>query len=92
MKKDNNYIERILVDLFLLFSLFLLPWWIFWPLAILMLFKYESYYELIFLAVLSDSIYSVPGIFIFSKYIFTISSITTFFVVSWLKERVIVYR
>ncbi len=52
--------KRILVDIVLLLGIFWLPWWIVFLAGIVCLFIFKSFYEVIILGLLIDSLYNAP--------------------------------
>ena len=90
--QNNNHTARIITDVLLLVAMFVLPWYLFWLIVAVLLFRYEAYYEILFFAFLWDGIYSVTGLFWGSHFIATFSVLVAFFVVYFLKERIISYR
>lgn len=67
-------------------------WWFTWCVAIVLLFYFPVYYEIILWGIIYDALYSLSlpefwGI----KYIFTITSIGLFILSFLLKKRLIVY-
>lgn len=68
-------------------------WWLVWCTAILFLFYFPSYIEIIFMGIMYDALYgvSLPE-FWNINYIFTISSIVLFFISFIIRKRLIVYE
>ena len=67
-------------------------WWLTWLLAIIFLFYFPSYYEIILWGIIYDSIYSleIPMFYDF-KYIFTVFSIVTFLLSHYVQKRLSIY-
>ncbi len=84
---------RSIFGLIILISILFGPWWLTWVLAILLLFYYPVYYEIIAWGIIYDSLYgvSLPE-FWNIKYIFTIFSIVIFIISLFIKKRLIVYE
>ena len=85
-------LQRIIIDILLVIGLFTLPWWIFWFIGLFFVFKYESFYEFMFLGVLADGMYAVSDMFLFSEIIFSLSSILIFVIIAKIKSSIIAYR
>jgi len=52
-----NITRRLIADLILLISVVLLPWWLSAPIAIIFLFVFDSYYEILIAGLIIDSLY-----------------------------------
>jgi len=91
-QKNNQILYRVIFDLVFLVGVFVLPWWVTALFLCVLLFVFETYVEIIMFALIFDIVYGVSGIFPFSKYIFTISSVGLYLLVIFLKDRIIIYR
>jgi len=87
-----NSIYRIIFDIVFLVVMFVLPWWISVGIALILLFVFESFWEIVAFAVFFDILYSSSGYFFASQFIFTIGALVSFVVVSRLKKSIIIYR
>ena len=67
-------------------------WWLTWCAAIILLFYFPIYYEIILWGVMYDALYgtALPE-FWNIRYIFTIAGITLFLISFFLRKRLIVY-
>lgn len=84
---------RIIFGILLLISIIYGYWWLTWCFALLLLFYYPVYYEIIALGIIYDSLYSVPLPQFFNvEYVFTIFSLLIFAVSLFIKKRLIVYE
>ncbi len=86
-------IIRIIVDCILIISAFFFPWWIPMLAGLIAVFYFNSYYEIVVLGVIIDSLYnaSVPR-FYNIQFVLTLTSILVVFCVGALKERLRFYR
>lgn len=77
----------------MLFSLVFAYWWITWCLAIILLFYFPVYFEIIALGIVYDALYglTLPE-FWNIKYIFTLASIVLFLISLIIKKRLIIYE
>ncbi len=77
----------------MLFSLVFAYWWITWCLAIILLFYFPVYFEIIALGIAYDALYglTLPE-FWNIKYIFTLASIVLFLISLIIKKRLIIYE
>lgn len=85
--------KRILFFIIMLFSLVFAYWWITWCLAIILLFYFPVYFEIIALGIVYDALYglTLPE-FWNIKYIFTLASIVLFLISLIIKKRLIIYE
>jgi hypothetical protein len=78
---------RIFVDILLILSLFIFPWWLVLILATIALFIFPAFYEILFLGVLMDSLYNAP-IARFHQVEFVVTLVTAFlFVIAEILKR-----
>jgi len=85
--------KRIILDIVLFLSIFLVPFWLQGILALVLLFYFRNYYEFIVIFLVSDLVYSVSesrffGIKIFSFFV----SIFVFIGVQFLKTKLSYYK
>lgn len=90
--KINNLTLRYFAAFALLTSLLWGFWWLTWVLAIVSLFIFTSYYEIIILGIAYDALYGLPiPQFYNFPYIFTLSSIILFLFAQFLRGKLIAY-
>ncbi len=84
---------RIILGLLIFISILFGYWWLTWIMAILFLFYFPVYYEIIVWGIIYDSLYGlqIPE-FWNIKYIFTIFSILIFIFSLFIKRLLIVYE
>ncbi len=84
--------KRVLVDIFLILSLFLFPWWITLAAGLIMLFIFDDFYEILFLGLGIDSLYNatIPIYYSF-QFVSTIIAIVLFVGVTMLKNMLRLY-
>ena len=78
-------LKRIITDVLLLVSLFVLPWWITLFVAFLLIFYFKLYFESIILAFFLDLLYS--PINFSGVYLLTIFTIILFIIIEVLKNK-----
>ncbi len=83
----SRFILRTVCDTLLLGSLFYLPWWATALFALLLLFYFRNFYEIIIIGALVDMVYGIPrtafgGI----EYINTLFAALAYLSASWLKR------
>lgn len=91
MKKQN--LIRIISGIIILGIIIWGYWWLTWSLAIIFLFLFPIYFEIIVFGIIYDALYGValPG-FWNIDYIFTIVSIVLFLFSLIIKKRLIIYE
>ncbi|GEM_PF-6678974 len=77
---------RIVVDILLFLGVFVLPLWLICPAAIICLFLFENFYEIIIVAIFIDGLYGMPTRFLSIPAIFTLSASIIFIARSFLKK------
>ncbi|OGZ03750.1 MAG: hypothetical protein A2648_02230 [Candidatus Lloydbacteria bacterium RIFCSPHIGHO2_01_FULL_41_20] len=83
---------RIFSDLFLIFSVFFLPFWIPLIIGIFFLFRFKYFYEYVFIMFCFDLIYGGGVINMLGvPFAITIMALIIYFVVDGLRERLILY-
>ncbi len=89
---NNNIIIRIISALIVVGLMILGYWWLMWIVALVFLFFFKNYYEIILWGIAYDAIYSIQlaeyGNF---RYIFTVSSIILYVIGLIFRKRLIVY-
>lgn len=84
---------RILLGLLLIIFLLFGYWWLPWLLAIVLLFYFPIYYEIIALGIIYDSIFGFVSPEMYNiKYISTIVSVVLLFISILIKKVLIVYE
>jgi len=69
------------------------PWWLTWSFAIIFLFLFPSYYEIIIAGVAYDALYGLPlAQFHNFPYVFTVSSAFLFIIAFFLRKKLLVYN
>jgi hypothetical protein len=53
--------KRFLADAFLFVSALFLPWWVTLPAAFAFFFAFESFYEVLLVALFLDALYGIPS-------------------------------
>ena len=84
---------RIIAGILLLLSIIFAYWWITWLLAIILLFYFPIYYEIIICGIIYDALYgiSLPQ-FWNIDYVFTFFSIVLFVLSIIIKKYLIIYE
>jgi hypothetical protein len=84
---------RVITDIALFISLFIFPWWFVVVLAVIALFFFNSYYEVIFLGVIIDSLYNAPiARFHGFEFVVTIAMVLLYILAEVLKRRLRFYN
>jgi len=79
---------RTYLNISIIFSILLFPWWITAILAIVACFTIERFYEVMFYGILLDALYGTSlGIYGF-VYVFTVVSVILFFLAEIIKTKV----
>jgi len=85
--------KRIIFDIALFLSIFIMPWWITIPLAIVGLFLFKNFYEFIFIGAMMYAIFRVPSPrIIASPFWYGLIMVILFFGIQKLKKIIILYR
>ena len=75
-------VNRVVFDMVFFISIFILPWWITLPIAILGLFIFNNFYEFVIYGMITFSIYSYEGDrMITSKILFPIIILLCYFII-----------
>ncbi|MDD5050775.1 MAG: hypothetical protein PHV93_03480 [Candidatus Pacebacteria bacterium] len=73
-------LKRVSIDVALFFAIIIFPWWVTLPVAFLLAFYIDDFYELIIVGFLLDLLESSPSSRFWGfQFIFTFSSILLFF-------------
>lgn len=88
----TNSSWRYVAGFLLFISLVFGQWWLTWTLAIVFLFIFSSYYEIIITGILYDALYgaALPQFYNFS-YVFTVSAFVLFLLAVYLRQKMILY-
>lgn len=90
---DNKITIRILMAIVMLASITFGYWWLTWVIAIVLLFYFPIYYEIIIFGIIYDALYGLPiSEFWNIRYIFTFSSIILFAISFYLRKILIIYN
>ena len=85
--------RRILFDILILLSLFLVPWWVTGILCVIGAFIFNDFYELVIAGLIMYSLYGVGSPrWIASTVWLPVMLIAVFFLISWLKKSIIFYK
>jgi len=84
----NKNVIRLIADTFLLFAVFILPWWAVLPLALLFVFYFDFYIESIIFSLFIDILYAPNSLFI-GGYLVTFFSAALFLSLTLFKQRII---
>ena len=85
--------KRIILDIFLIISLFTLPWWVTSIFAIAGIFLFARYFEFILVAVLMHSLYAVSSVSFVTKPLFFYTVTLVLFVgIQMLRRNIIYYQ
>ena len=91
--QNRKLIIRILAGVLMVASIIWGYWWLTWALAIVFLFLFPMYYEIIAWGIIYDAIYGVPlPEFYGIPYVFTISSIVLFLIAFYMRKYLTVYE
>jgi hypothetical protein len=86
-------IFRIAAAFLVLISIIWGYWWITWSLAIVFLFVFPSYYEIIFWGVMYDALYGLPiAQFWGFAFVFSAASIALFLIAHTLRKLLLAYE
>ncbi len=87
-----NFKIRIIIDIFIILSIVVCPWWLTFLLIILGLFLFNKFYEAFLFGLILDSLYGISReIFLEKDYISILIVIVLFFLINWLKKRLRIY-
>jgi hypothetical protein len=84
--------KRILVDIFLFLAIFIFPWWLVVVFGVLALLAFSSFYEIVILGIVIDSLYNAAITrYHHIEFVVTIGAIFLFIVVEVLKRHLKFY-
>jgi hypothetical protein len=84
---------RFIVNSILILSVFIFPWWVSGLLGLCALFYFHTFYEIVVLGLIIDSLYNakVPH-FLEFQFVVTIASILVLCISLYIKERIRFYQ
>jgi hypothetical protein len=83
---------RVVFDIVLFLSLFIVPWWLSLSVALVGVFFFSRFYEIIIAGVVVDILYGVPQASFFGfQYISSIVTVLFFIGGEYIKKRMIFY-
>jgi hypothetical protein len=89
----NSKAFRIIAALVMVASLLWGYWWLTWSLAIVFLFVFPSYYEILFWGIAYDALYGLPiPQFNNFQYVFSCASIALFLISIYLRKLLLAYE
>lgn len=84
-------IKRIIFDILLFLSIFMLPWWIMVILVFVGIFIFKNFYEFIVSFVIMYSIYMIPGVKI-TPFWFSLIISTLYLSIQGIRHYIILYK
>lgn len=84
-------IKRIIFDILLFLSIFMLPWWVTLILAFVGIFIFNNFYEFIVSFVIMYSIYMIPGVKI-TPFWFSLIISTLYLGIQGIRHYIILYK
>jgi len=85
--------KRVIFDIFLIISIFILPWWFNVILVIIGIFLFDKFYEFIIALIILYSLYSVKSTNTISSVMIASVIINfSYFGIQILKSRIILYK
>ncbi len=82
----NSNLQRIFFVAVLLFSTSLFPWWVTFPLILLGIFFFRTFYEAIFFGFILDRVYGLSDGSFLKTFPLTLSAILLFLLSFWVRE------
>ena len=83
-----NLKTRIILDILIIFSIALLPWWFTTILIVGGIFLFESFYEAFLFGFMIDSLYGISKELFFGKsFTYLLIIFILFVIISWFKNR-----
>lgn len=83
---SNRNKKRISIDIILLLSVFLLPWWVTLLGTIVAIFFVRSFFESLVVGILLDILYGVPSISFIKSFPFSLALSFLFLISFWARE------
>ena len=85
---SSRLMKRVVVDALLVLGVFLLPWWFVLPLACVLVFMFEDFFEFPLVAFLIDLLYGSPLPYFFnSSFILSIGALALYAVLTAVKKQ-----
>jgi hypothetical protein len=85
--------KRVIFDIVLFLSIFVLPWWASVFFVIIGIFIFDNFYEFIISGIIFFSLYRAPSdIPISSPIIFSLSISTIYIIIQYIKSNIIFYK
>jgi hypothetical protein len=85
--------KRVIFDIILFASIFILPWWISVLLAFMGIFLFNNFYEFIFSGVVVYSLFSLPSDrLIASPIFFSLSVVILYIIFQIIRNNIILYK
>ena len=85
--------KRVIFDTVLFIAVFILPWWITIPLAIIGLFVFNDFYEFIIVGIIIFAVFRAPGDKIITSPLwYSLITLILFFGIQQLKKVIIFYK
>lgn len=89
----TNQMKRVIFDIILLITVFVLPWWISVLLILIGIFVFNNFYEFLVANVIVYSLYSIPGTrLISSPVFFCLIIIVVYIGIQAIRENIILYK
>lgn len=86
-------IKRVIFDVILFISAFILPWWVVVVMLFIGIFIFSNFYEFIIISTIIYSLYSIPGDkVIYSPMFFSLISIVLYVSIQAVKNNIILYK
>lgn len=92
LKYNDLMNKRVIFDLFLFLSIFIMPWWFNLAILLIGIFIFDNFYEFIFFTIVIYSIYFIPQEGFISKIIFPLSVVSFYFFFQFFKNNLFVYK
>lgn len=84
---------RFFIDFILFTSIFLLPWWLVLVFSFLLTFYFSHFYEIFFLGLLIDILFSVPReIFYNFQYITVVITVIIYMLSLYIQKNIRLYK
>src|SRR3989344_4581768 len=91
--KKNKIKKRVAANLILLALLFIAPWWIVMSVAVLFLFYFKNYFEILIFGFLLDLLYGAPvSAYYGMGYVISVIAALAFALVAVVKNRLVFFE
>lgn len=85
--------KRVIFDIILILSVFIMPWWVSALLALGGIFVFKQFYEFIIAGIIMYSLYAIPeGNRMSSPFWFSLSISLIYIIVQFSKRHIILYK